>query len=58
MRSNKEVKQAADLLQVIYAVGKPGDEPAQGKVGRHFCAGQMVMDLFISLSSKRCESVS
>lgn len=58
MCSDKEVKQAADLLQVIYAVGKPGDEPAEGKIGWHFCTGQMVMDFFISLYSKGQEACS
>ena len=46
---HEEVKQAADMGQVVHAVRKPGDEPTQGKEWRYFCCSQLVMYLLISL---------
>ena len=46
---HEEVKQAADVSQIVHAVRKPGDEPTQGEEGRYFCGSQLVMYLLISL---------
>ena len=46
---HEEIKQAADVLEVVHAVSKPRYEPSQGKEGRHFCSSQLVMHLSISL---------
>ncbi len=46
---HEEIKQSADMLEIVHAVSKPGYEPSQGKEGRHFCSSQLVMHFSISL---------
>ncbi|KAA6419408.1 MAG: photosystem II reaction center Psb28 [Trebouxia sp. A1-2] len=46
---HEEIKQAADMLEIVHAVSEPGYEPPQGKEWRHFCSSQLVMHFSISL---------
>ena len=45
------VEDAADLVQVGHIVGKPGDEPAQGKEGRDAALIDVPVKLCIALQS-------
>lgn len=46
---HEEIKQAADMLEIVHAVSEPGYEPPQAKEWRHFCSSQLVMHFSISL---------
>ena len=51
MRGQQSIKDAADLVQVGHIVGKPGDEPTQGKEGRDTTLLDVTVELRIALQS-------